>query len=152
MSHMKLQMNWGTGAALAYVLFAGATMAFVIFAVRRPVDLVAPDYYAQSLRQDAQMDAVRNARDLHDTASVVQANDRAVLVSVPAAQVPTARGTVTLYRASDASADRVVALATDGAGRQRVSLDGLKPGVWSVRVRWTAAGREFYLEQRVVAR
>ena len=149
---MRLALNWGTGITLSYVAFAAGTMAFVVFAMRRPVDLVSTDYYAQSLRQDQQMDAVRNARELGADASVTQSGDRAVVVAVPRAQASSARGTVTLYRASDASADRVVDLKTDASGRQQVSLDGLRPGQWSVRVRWSAEGRDFYLEHRVFAR
>jgi len=149
---MKISFTWGTALALVYAAFATATMAFVVFALRRPVDLVSADYYAQSLRQDRQMDAERNTRGLGDAASVVQTGDRSLVVSLPAAAAAGARGTVTLYRASDASADRVVALATDAAGRQRIGLDGLRAGQWSVRVRWTAGGRDFYLEHRVFAR
>ena len=147
---MKLRFNWAAAIVLSYVLFAAATVGFVVFALRRPVDLVAPDYYAQSLRQDRQMDAVRNARDL--PARVVQAGERSLLIALPAAQAADARGSVTLYRASNASADRVVALKTDAAGRQQIPLEGLAPGVWSVRVRWAAQGREFYVEERLVAR
>lgn len=152
MTIMKIEMNWGTGIAASYLVFAAATMAFVVFAERRPVDLVAADYYAQSLKQDAQMDAARNARDLGGAASIVQSGDRAVAIAVPASHAASARGTVTLYRAADASADRVVDLKIDAAGRQQIPLDGLRPGVWLVRLRWHAQGHDFYLEQRVFAR
>lgn len=149
---MKIRLNWATGILTAYLLFASATMAFVVFALRRPVDLVAADYYAQSLREDQRMDAVRNTRDLGASAAIVQAGDRAVVVTVPRVQAGLAHGTVVLYRASDAAADRVVDLKVDAHGQQRISLDGLKPGAWSVRARWSAAGRDFYLEQPVFAR
>jgi hypothetical protein len=149
---MRISLNWGTGIVFSYAAFAVATMAFVVFALRRPVDLVAADYYAQSLRQDQQMDAVRNARDLGAGAAIEQTGDRSVVVSIPRAQAAAARGTITLYRASDASADQVVDLRTDAAGRQEISLGGLKPGAWSVHVRWSAGDRNFYLEQRVFAR
>jgi hypothetical protein len=149
---MKIRMHWGAGIAVVYLAFATATTGFVVFALRRPVDLVAADYYEASLRQDQQMDAAQNARDLRDTASVVQSGARHVVVSLPASQVEAARGTVTLYRPSNASQDRVVALTPDAGGRQQVSLDGLEAGLWSVRVRWNAQGRDFYLEQRVFAR
>jgi hypothetical protein len=149
---MKLRFSWGTGVALSYLAFAGGTMAVVIFALHRPVDLVAADYYAQSLRQDAQADAERNARLLGAGASIVQTGDRAVLISLPQAQARDARGSITLYRASDAAADRVIPLQTGADGRQRVPLAGLQTGQWSVRVRWTAQGRAFYFEQRVFAR
>jgi hypothetical protein len=149
---MKITLNWGTGIVFSYVVFAAATMAFVVFAIRRPVDLVAADYYEQSLQQDRQMDAVRNARDLGAGAAVVQSGDRAVVVTVPVAHASSARGTVTLYRASDASADRVLPFTPDMSGRQHISLDGLRTGNWSVRLQWRAAGRDFYLEQPVFVR
>ena len=148
---MKIEWNWGTGMALAYAVFATGTLAFVVFALRRPVDLVAPDYYAQALRQDVQMAAERNARELGGSASIVQTGDRGVLVSLPATEA-SARGTVTFYRASNAIADRVFDLKMDAAGRQPIALDSLAPGVWSVRVRWNAGGRDFYLEHRVFVR
>ena len=149
---MTLRMNWAVGIVGSYLVFAAGTLAFVGFALHRPVDFVAADYYAQSLRQDQQMDAERNTRALGVEASIVQPADRAVVVSVPRAHLSSAHGTVTLYRASDASADRAFALQADAAGRQRISLAGLQAGAWSVRVRWTAQGRDFYLEQRVFAR
>ena len=148
---MKIKWNWGAGVALAYAVFATATLAFVVFALRRPVDLVAPDYYAQALRQDLQMTAERNARELGGSASIVQTGDRGVLVSLPTTEAA-ARGTVTLYRASNAMADRVLDLKTDAMGRQPIALDSLAPGVWSVRVRWNAGGRDFYLEHRIFVR
>jgi hypothetical protein len=97
------------------------------------------------------MAAERNARAL-GSASVVQSGTRAVLVSLPPAQAAGARGTITLYRASDAAADRILDLALDTGGRQAISLAGLQAGHWTVQVRWTAEGREFYLEQPVLAR
>jgi len=148
---MTIRMHWGAAVAAAYLTFASATMAFVVFAMRRPVDLVSTDYYAASLREDQQMDAIRNAQDLREAASVMQSGARMVMVALPAVQASAARGTVTLYRASNASEDRVITLAPDATGHQQVSLEGLQSGLWSVRVRWTAQGRDFYLEQRVIA-
>lgn len=149
---MKLRIGWAAGIVTSYVVFAAGTTGFVLYAMNRPVDLVSPDYYAQSLQQDRQMAAERNTRDLNGAAWLRQTGDREVVVSLPAAQARDAGGTITLYRASDAAADRVVALQTDAAGRQAISLAGLRAGAWTARVRWTAHGREFYLEQRVFAR
>jgi hypothetical protein len=148
---MKVRFSWGTGMAVTYTAFVLATGAFVVFAMGRPVALVSDDYYAQSLRQDARMQAVENARALGSAVSVRNAGGRLLIVSLPASQAGSARGTVVLYRAADPAADRVVDLALDGAGRQSVSLGGMSAGNWIVKVRWRAAGREYYYEQPVVA-
>ena len=116
---MKVRFSWGTGMAVTYTAFVLATGAFVAFAMGRPVALVSDDYYAQSLRQDARMQAVANARALGPAVSVRNAGGRLLIVSLPASQARSARGTVVLYRASDPAADR------EGVGGQRSVGDGL---------------------------
>ena len=149
---MTLRFTWGTAVALAYVAFATATTGFAVFAIGRPVDLVSPDYYARALQQDQQIAAIRSTAALGASASVVSGGDRTAILSLPAAQAGTARGTITLYRAADASADRVLDLRLDANGRQTITFDELPRGQWSVHVRWTANGREFYLERSLVTR
>jgi nitrogen fixation protein FixH len=149
---MVVRFNWGTGIALVYVAFAAGTLAFVVFAMTQTVDLVSPDYYAQSLRQNERMEAVRNAQALGALPAIVQTDGRRVLLTLGAGQAESARGTVTLYRASDARADRVLPLALDAAGRQEIPLEGMPAGHWTLKLDWTAGGRSYYVEQAVLAR
>jgi hypothetical protein len=148
---MTIRFNWGAGIALTYGAFALATTGFVVFAMGRPVALVRADYYAESLRQDQRTEAVQNARDLGSAVSIVNTDGRHLIVSFPVEQAPGARGTITLYRASDATADRMFDVAPDGDGRQRLSLVGLPAGQWLVQLQWKARDREYYVEQPVVA-
>lgn len=147
-----MTFNWGTGIAAAYAGFALATIAFVTFAMGRPVVLVRADYYAESLRQDQRSLAVRNAKDLGNRVAVVETGGPALEIIVPREQAAAARGTVTFYRASDASADRVVVLALGVDGQQRISLSGYQAGRWVVQLQWTAEGRDFYAERQVELR
>jgi hypothetical protein len=149
---MTVRFNWGTGIAMTYAAFVLATSGFVAFALGRPVLLVRADYYAESLRQDARMAAIQNARGLGAGVSVAAAGDRDVLVSLPSDQARRAHGTITLYRASDAAADRVFELVPGPDGRQHVSLGGLAAGHWLVQVRWSVGAQDYYLEQPVMAR
>ena len=145
---MKLTLNWGTGIAAVYTVFAAATSGFVAFAMQRPVELVSDDYYARSLAQDGQMQALRNAAAL-TRAPELQQHDGSVWLQLPPEHAAAA-GTITLYRASDARADRHEPLRLDETGRQRLRTDALLPGHWLVQVRWTSSGREFYVERPVV--
>lgn len=148
---MRINMNWGTGIALVYTTFALATTGFVAFAMSRSVDLVSPDYYAASLRQDEQMAAERNAQALQP-APRVQADGRVARVLLPPGQAEIARGTVRFYRPSDSRADVELPLALDSRGEQRLSLQGLRTGQWVLQVRWTAAGHDYYFEEPVWVR
>jgi hypothetical protein len=146
------KINWGTGIALTYTAFALATSGVVAFAMTRRVDLVSPDYYAQSLQQDRHMAAVRNAAGLRPAPAIVQTGARSIVVHVPGGRAAGTRGAITLYRASDATADRELPLAMDDREEQRVSLAGLGPGHWIVKLYWSSGGREYYVEQPVIAR
>jgi hypothetical protein len=146
---MTVRFNWGTGIALVCTTFAAATAGIAAFAMSRPVVLVTPDYYAESLRQDERSQAIRNSRGLGDAVSIVQTSPRQLTVSIPREQVLAARGTVTLYRAADAAADRTIDLAPDPDGHQLVRLQTLAPGHWVVQLRWTAVGRDYYSEREL---
>jgi len=140
---MKISWNWGAGIAATYIVFAGATASFVVFASRQPVDLVSEDYYAEGLRQDERAEAVANAVELGSAVSIQRTDDGRLAIAIPPGQAASARGKLTLYRASDASADRTIDLAVDAQGHQTVPL-ALGRGLWSARLDWTAVGRHFY--------
>ena len=95
------------------------------------------------------MEAERNAQALAPSAGRYL-RPRSIVLSLPRAHAATAAGTVTLYRPSDAGADRVGPLAVDAAGRQQVSLDALARGRWLLQVRWSAEGRDYYFEEPVI--
>jgi len=147
----SIRVNWGLGIALCYSLFALATVAFVMFAMSRPVELVSVDYYRQSLAHDTRLEAIGNAHALGAALQVtVDAGERTATIRLPAEAAAGATGTVTMYRPAEAAADRErpVSIAPDGS--QRVSLDGLARGRWLLRLEWQSRGRVYYHEQPVV--
>jgi hypothetical protein len=143
-----VRINWGAAIALVYVAFAAATVSFVVFAVGRPVELVSADYYEQSLKFDAHRQAIANAEALGDAVRIAAVDDAPVIeiaMPVPVSVI----GTVTLYRPSDRTADRVMPLSLDGKGRQQIRVEGAAHGRWTVKLAWRAGQREFYREQIV---
>jgi nitrogen fixation protein FixH len=147
-----MRLNWGTGIALVYGIFATSTVGFVAFAMHQPVDLVREDYYAHSLRYDERRTALENAAALSPDAVTAASDGRTVTISFAPDQARESAGSVRLYRPSDASADRTVPLTFDSNGRQQLSLEGLAAGRWIVQVTWTREGRTFYRELEVMAR
>ena len=148
---MAMRFNWGTGITLVYVTFALGTLSMVGLAVSLPTELVSEDYYGQSLTYDRRLAALERADALGNALAVdVDARARALVVHVPADAADDARGRVTFYRPSTATADRSVALALDQAGNARLPIGDLAAGVWHIRLEWESRGRAFYREQRVV--
>lgn len=145
-----MRLNWGTGIALVYGLFAACTVGFVVFAMQHPADLVSEDYYATSLRHDARREAVENAAALG--ATLARAEAGVLVVALPAWHAGDASGRVRFYRPSDSSADNEVALAPDAQGRQHLPLADLGHGRWIVQIEWVSGGRAYYHELPVMVR
>jgi nitrogen fixation protein FixH len=143
-----MRLDWGTGIAGVYTLFACSTVGFVVFAMHQPVELVSGDYYAQSLEYDRRMAARANLQALGPAFScAVSPDGRALSLRLPAGAAPAEGGTVTLYRPSDSQADEVVALSVDARGEQQIGLADLRPGRWRVQVEWDAGDTPYYHEQ-----
>jgi len=145
-----MRINWGVGIAATYILFATATGGFVAFAMSRPVSLVTRDYYADSLREDQHLAATQNAQVLGTTLEIASDGRDRIRISLPPAHAPVIPGTVTLYRASDAAADRAFPLIPDLKGEQEVNVRELPRGLWLVQLRWKANGRDYYFERPVI--
>jgi nitrogen fixation protein FixH len=70
---------------------------------------------------------------------------------LPPAQTASAiTGTIELYRPSARALDRSFPLKVDANGLQSLDAASLVPGLWKVRVSWTADNQDYYLDQKVV--
>lgn len=147
-----MKWNWGAGIAAAYIAFAAATSGFVVFAMSRPVSLVRPDYYAESLREDQLMAARTNAHLLGSAVSITNERRDVLRLSVPRNAGAAISGSVTMYRASDPAADRTFTFTPDAGGVQNLTVSQLGSGHWIVKLHWATAGRDYDVEQPIVLR
>lgn len=138
---------WAIGIPVFLALFALALVVFAVWSTGHDDALVADDYYAQSERYQERIDERRRAQafdafGLH----VDRAAQRIELAFGDAA----AAGTVIFYRPSDAELDRTVVIAPDAEGRQTIEMDTLAPGLWTVRIAWSAGGEALYHEEQIL--
>jgi nitrogen fixation protein FixH len=145
---MTLKFHWGVAVALFYAAFALSTVGFVVYALSLDVQLVSEDYYARALGHDEHMQAVANGAALGSAIGVTVDTDR-LDVRLPPAMASLVRGTATLYRAANSSADRTVALVLAPDGTQVIPTAGLAPGQWRLQLRWSADGRDYYAERDI---
>ena len=149
---MKRWWNWGVAVATVYAIFAGATVGFVVFAMRQPVDLVSPEYYANAQAHDLRRAAAERALTLGDAFRIeVDREAATVTVRWPAHARPES-GVIRLYRPSNANADRRIEIHADANGVQVVPTAGLDRGSWTVQCERKTGGELFYAERQVVTR
>lgn len=143
---------WPFALIGVFGFFILATAGLVTLAVSQRMDLVTPDYYAQEMTHQAQMDRVVRARGLPAPVTVTyDASRQAIQVTLPAAHGRLeSTGRIQLYRPSAAGEDRRIVLRVDDAGRQTVDAQGLSAGLWRVRITWAVAAQEYFHEQPLV--
>ena len=139
---MKLP-SWPTVIIAVVTAAFLVVVAFVFFSQRHKVELVAPDYYAQSLRHQDRMDSVQRARQFTN-APILQVEGRSVRVAIP--NPAGASGEVYFYRPSDGKMDQRIALALDDAGRQTLDASALAGGFWKIELTWTVSNLAYRVE------
>jgi nitrogen fixation protein FixH len=140
--------HWGRGVVAAFVLFVGAILLMVWISMRERVDLVADRYYEEGLAYEGRLEARRHARAEGDVR--ITADASGIRLVFPAALTADGiTGEAHLYRPSDGSRDRRLALSPDSAGVQQIAAAGLLPGHWKVKILWTVSGVEYYAEESV---
>jgi len=58
-------------------------------------------------------------------------------------------GTIEFYRPSSAALDQEISFAPQADGKQAVDVAKLAAGLWQVRLKWSAGGQQYYLEQKI---
>jgi nitrogen fixation protein FixH len=142
-------MNWGWKITIVYLLFATGIVTLVMKSRGAKMDLVVKDYYQQELAFETRLEATRNAA-LWSSQPGVLFKDNGILVSMPKEWITApGKGTIDLYRPSDAAQDQSWELITDEKGRQFIPLEHFLVGVYLVRLNWEVDGKSFFSESSI---
>jgi nitrogen fixation protein FixH len=150
---MKPKKNlWPYGISLAFILFGLGTAGLIAMACSQKVELVSPNYYEQELKFQGQIDRLTRSGNLGPEASVTyDRRKKTITISLPSGQTGQAlTGHVQLYRPSAAGLDQELPLQLNQDGVQAVDATNMRPGLWKVRVSWTADGQEYFLDRKIV--
>lgn len=144
-----MKLSWGGWIAVVYTTFAAAMIFALIRSFSVDRSLVVEDYYAQDLAYQKQFDKVKNGLDLpQDLKITLQKNPNSVLLEFPT-ELKNPGGTILFYNPSDKSSDFSKNVQVGENNQQIISLTGVKPGRWKVKVDWTADGKSFYKETEI---
>jgi nitrogen fixation protein FixH len=151
---MKSNFNpWPYGIILFFVLLVCGLAGVVVIAATHRDSMVSESYYEQELKFQTRIDSAARAQEcgaqVHLEAAA-GAVGRRLVVRLPAEQVARhCAGVIEFYRPSSPALDRELPLAPAADGTQAVDVARLATGLWAVRVKWTAGGEEYFLEQKI---
>src|SRR5690606_38083719 len=121
-SNDKPEKMWPYGIIIAYIIFVGITLTFVFFTFTVKFDLVVPEYYSETLVYQDQIDRESNSLSLNDPISW-EIKENMLLINFPK-EIHTndLSGSITMYRASNASLDQSFDVALNDDGIQSIPL------------------------------
>lgn len=149
----KKKTLWPWAIVLVLVIFAGSMISVMTMFLRQDMHLVTDDYYAQEVRYQKRIDHQRNARESGRAPKINYHKDQQQLhFDFPDKSAKDRSGEIHLYRPSDADIDKRVAIKTGALGQQAVSMEGMKPGRWVIKVAWSEREVDYYMEQDLFIR
>ncbi len=148
----KGKSGWGVGIFVFYGVFVLFILGLVVLTTFHRHSLVTEDYYEEELRYQDQIERMRNANQLSAGLDISfdRSNRQIVLNYPPDAVLGELKGTVTMFRPSDADHDVVYPVQVDRDGRQYIRTDNLLRGLWRMKIDWQSAGDAYYVEEVVI--
>lgn len=149
---MNKSWQWPAGIILTLALFLGFMSWTWFYYHSQQIDLVTENYYDKQIAYQEQIERIQRARELPEPLRLAYIAERRQLeIRFPAFFSPEkVRGSVTLYRPSDAGMDFPVPLGLDREGKQIIPTAGFAAGLWRVKISWEAEGLEYYHEEAVL--
>lgn len=141
---------WPIAIVAYFAVFMTFIACFIVYASRQRVDLVRADYYEAEIKFQQQIDRVERSRPVEaEVAIKYDLQGAKIILQLPRESQKGAFGKIELYRPSDARQDKSIKLAADQNGTQQIDVRGLQSGLWKVRVNWTCAGQEYFVEKPI---
>ncbi len=155
LSNARPSTGWNPWPVSIIAFFTVAIIGcgtFIAFCNRHPADLVAADYYEQEVRYQGEIERLQNAQRQAPTASVsYDPTVRHIKIELPLSHTQAGlSGTIRLYRPSALNLDRQLTLAPGPEGSQTIDAADLLPGLWKVRVAWSANHQDFLIDRQIV--
>jgi nitrogen fixation protein FixH len=145
-----MKLNWGSGIAIVYTIFALAMLFAVYQSTKQDNSLVVENYYQKDLEYQTQIDKEVNTQGLLENLQIKYAGaENAVNLLFPTNLGPIS-GVILFFRPSNKALDFETPIQMDAEGRQQISTQKLLPGLWKVQVNWSAGGKDYYTEETVV--
>lgn len=142
-----MKLNWGTGIALFYSLFV-LVLVFAVFKSRNyDHSLVSNQYYADDLNYQQHYDKLMNAKMLEEDLMIWNKKQKGGVELQFPKELQGIGGEIHFFCPSDSKADFRMHIQPDSENVQFVPTEGLKKGLWKIKVDWTAESKAFYKEE-----
>lgn len=139
-------MNFGVKIAVLYLSFVGMILTLVFLCFGQKVELVSKDYYAQELKFQDRIDAIKNEKSLKGSITHQLNGKELILFADSSMDVDGLEGTINFFRPSDSSKDVKVKMNFEG-GKQILNTNALLHGAYKMQLSWKANNINYFKEE-----
>jgi hypothetical protein len=139
-------MDWGKGIVITLILFVSMMVGLVIICVRQDdIHLVTQNYYEEEIKYQDRIDEMVNANSLDYKVLMYDNQLKKVDLKLPVGS----KGTLHLFRPSDARLDQKITFDVTNLNTNAFDLTSLKPGYWRVKLTWSENGVDYFHEEKI---
>ncbi len=139
-------MDWGKGIVLTITAFVIIMISMVTICVKQDdIHLVTQNYYEEEIKYQDQIEKIINATLLDEEVMTYDTQAKIVGLNLPLG----AKGTLHLFRPSDARLDQKIDFDITNIDENSVNVQSLKSGYWKVKLTWENQGKAYYQEKQI---
>jgi len=147
-----MKINWGTGIAFTFVLFAAGMILLVVLCMQQPPDLVSADYYNREVAFQQQIDKATNTNGLSNPLRIsFDAKQQQVTIVFPdEMKNKSINGMLHFFKPDNSALDFHIAVQPDQYLTQLVTTNAMKSGLWHIKADWNCGDKGYYQQESIV--
>lgn len=139
-------MDWGKGIVITLIVFISLMVGLVAICVKQDdIHLVTQNYYEEEIKYQDQIEKMINANSLDYKVLVYDNQLKKVDLHLPVGS----KGTMHLFRPSDARLDQKIDFDVTNPNANAFDLKSLKPGYWKLKLTWSENGVDYFHEEKI---
>ena len=147
-----MKINWGTGIVIAFALFMGFILFFIIKVQTNSKydnEFVVKEYYKKELLAQQDLDKEQNAYDLKKDQVLIKEVPEGIVIDFPKDfDYKNIKGIVSLYRPSNQKLDFEVPISLS-SNHLLIPKSNLVGGRWDISIDWNYQGKKYLNKQEV---
>jgi nitrogen fixation protein FixH len=139
--------KWLLGVIGVYSTFALGTLAVVGFTFTQKVELVSEKHYQQGVAYQTRIENANRTAALTEPLSWrIVGNGKILEITYPASMLASGdiSGAVSFVRPSSSAMDTQFVVQIDADGKQRIPLDKIQSGFWTISLELKSGGKEYF--------
>jgi hypothetical protein len=139
-------MDWGKGIVITLIVFISLMVGLVTICVKQDdIHLVTQNYYEEEIKYQDQIEKMINANSLDYKVLIYDNQLKKVDLHLPVGS----KGTMHLFRPSDARLDQKIDFDVTNTNANAFDLKSLKPGYWKLKLTWSENGVDYFHEEKI---